>query len=97
MSETLKPPIVIDPQNVPEIMCDGQFNLSVSGPLAKLTFTQNRPDATALFRDGTMDIKGIVCARIVLATPNLVALRDLLNRIVLDQGIPIPPAGGAKH
>jgi hypothetical protein len=29
----------IDPDNVPEILCDGMFNVSVAGNLATLTFT----------------------------------------------------------
>jgi hypothetical protein len=65
--------------------------------LATLTFTHVRPDATALLRDGTIDLKSVVRARIVLTANNLVALRDLLNRVILQPGVPVPPAGGTRH
>jgi len=89
--------LVTDPDNVPETMCDGQFNVTVTGPIATLTFTHSRPDITAMFRDGRIDPKFIVRARIVTSMSNLIALRDLLNRIIQDPATPAPPAGGTKH
>jgi len=80
---------VIDPDNVPEILCDGQFNVSVVGGLATLTFTHVRPELAALFRDAR-----IVRARIVVTTSNLAALCDLLNRVIQAPDTPVPPAGG---
>jgi hypothetical protein len=97
MADEPKPPIVTDPHNVPEVLCDGPFNVTVAGPFVSLTFTHGRPDATVLFRDGTIDVKAIVCARIVAPMNNLVALRDLLNRIIQDPGTPVPTAGGTQH
>ncbi len=86
-----------DPENVPEILCDGQFNVTITGPVATLTFTHMRPDPMALFRDGKIDLKAIVRARIVTSMNNLIALRDVLNRIIQDPSTPVPPAGGTKH
>jgi hypothetical protein len=91
------PPIVTDPDNVPEVPCDGPFNVTVTGSFVTLTFTHGRPDATALLRDGTVEFKTTVRARIVTSLNNLVALRDLLNRIIQNPSIPTPPAGGTKH
>jgi hypothetical protein len=85
---------VTDPENVPEVLCDGQLNVSIMGNFATLTFTHVRPDATALFRDGTMEPRGIVRARIVITVVNLIALRDLLNRVIQSPDTPAPPAGG---
>jgi hypothetical protein len=85
---------VTDPENVPEVLCDGQLNVSVMGNFATLTFTHVRPDATALFRDGTMEPRAIVSARIVITVENLIALRDLLNRVIQSPDTPAPPAGG---
>jgi hypothetical protein len=97
MTDEPKPPVVIDPDNVPEMFCDGLFNVTVSGHFVTLTFTHARPDATILFRDGTIDFKAIVRARIVTPMNNLIALRDLLNRIIQDPATPVPPAGGTQH
>jgi hypothetical protein len=97
MADEPKPPIVTDPDNVPEVFCDGQFNVAVAGHFATLTFTHARPDATILLGDGTIDFKAIVRARIVAPMNNLIALRDLLNRIIQDPATPVPAAGGTQH
>lgn len=93
-------PLVSDPDNVPETVCDGQFNLSVSGQLATLTFTHVRPNATQLFQ-GAVNPGAIVRARIVLTVQNLVALRDLLSanvQTVVSDKTPAPATGGTtKH
>jgi hypothetical protein len=85
---------VTDPDNVSEILCDGQFNVSVIGKHVVLTFTHVRPDATTLFRDGRFEPTAIVRARIVISLENLAAFRDLLNRVIQAPDTPAPPAGG---
>jgi hypothetical protein len=87
-------PEAIDPDSVPEILCDGQFNVSITGGLATLTFTHARPDPTIMFRDARIEAKSVVRARIVVTVANLVALRDLLNRVIQAPDTPAPPAGG---
>jgi len=94
MADQPEQPEVIDPDNVPEILCDGQFNVSVVGDLATLTFTHVRPESAVLFRDARIEMKSIVRARIVVTTTNLAALRDLLNRVIQAPDTPAPPAGG---
>jgi hypothetical protein len=94
MADYPQQPEVIDPDHVPEILCDGQFNVSVVGSLATLTFTHVRPDPTIMFRDARFDVKAIVRARIVTTVANLTALRDLLNRVIQAPETPAPPAGG---
>jgi len=37
-------PEIIDPDHVPETLCEGPVNVSVIGTLAYLTFTQIRPE-----------------------------------------------------
>jgi len=97
VTDKLKPPIVTDPNNVPEMLCDGPFNVTVAGPFVTLTFTHGRPDATVLFRDGNTDFKATVRARIVTSMSNLAALRDLLNRLIQEPGTVVPTAGGTQH
>jgi hypothetical protein len=83
-----------DPDNIAETLCDGPFNVSVTGGFATLTFTHIRPDPVPIFREGRVDPKSIVRARIVVSIPNLIALRDLLNRVIQAPDVPAPPAGG---
>ena len=73
-------PTVTDPDNTPEILCDGQVNVSVAGNLATLTFTHVRPDVTKMFKDGTIVPRAAVRARIVISVANLVALHSSLPR-----------------
>jgi hypothetical protein len=86
--------LVTDPDSVPEIICNGMFNVSVVGSLATLTFTHLRPEPTALLRDGSIKPSSVVRARIVLTINNLVALRDLLDHVILKPDMPAPPSGG---
>jgi len=98
MVQQSQQPPVTDPDSVPEILCDGQFNVAIIGGLATLTFTHLRPEATTMFQDGTLSPRAIVRARIVITVDNLVALRDLLNRVIQSPNTPTPPAGGStKH
>ena len=94
-------PPVSDPDNVPETLCDGPFNLSGNGPLATTTFTHIRPDATQTFAAATFVPRAIVRARIVMPLPNLIAFRDFLNANVKDvttTEVPTPATGGiTKH
>ena len=96
-------PQVQDPDNVPETLCDGHFNLLFSGRLATLTFTHLRPEVAQMF-GGTVNQTAIVRARIVLTVQNLLALRDFLHNKVqvseTSQGpAPAPATGGSptKH
>jgi hypothetical protein len=86
-------PPVIDPDNVPEILCDGQFYVSTAGNLATLTFTHVRQDATLMFR-GVNEPSAVVRARIVLTDVRLAALRDLLNQLIIQT--PVSAAGDAS-
>jgi hypothetical protein len=94
MANQAQHPPVIDPDSIPEIICDGQFNVSTSGDLATLTFTHARPDASAMFGAGTVNPSAVVRARIVITLGSLAALRDLLNRVIQAPDTPAPPAGG---
>lgn len=96
MADQSQPAETIDPYNVPEIICIGRCNVSVIGGLATLTFTHERPDATALL-EGRMDVKGIVRARIVTTVGNLHALRDLLIAMTQSAETSAPATGGTTR
>jgi hypothetical protein len=87
-------PPVTDPDNILEVFCDGQMNVAIRGNLATITFTHVRPDPTPMFKDGTVRATAVVAARVVITVPNLIALRDLLNRVITAPQQPAPPAGG---
>jgi hypothetical protein len=102
MANQPQQPPVIDPDNIPEILCDGQFNISISSAgFATLTFTHIRPEPGPMFEKGQVISRAIVRARIVTPQANLAALRDLL--ISLSQAAahttdPTPATGGGtKH
>jgi hypothetical protein len=97
MANQPQQPEVIDPDNVPEIICNGQFNISIAGELATFTFTHVRPDPAPMFRDGRFDIKAVVRARIVTTVANVHAIRDLLNRLTQSSGTPAPSTGGSTR
>ncbi len=80
MSDPQQPPTV-DPDNVVETLCLGRFNLSISPPLATLTFTHLRPRIGPLIDSGTIETESVVRARVVTSLENLAALRDLLNKV----------------
>jgi hypothetical protein len=63
-----KYPAASDPDNVPETICDGAFNVAIFGQLATLTFTHVRPDPGILLKDGSLELKSVVRARIVIRT-----------------------------
>jgi hypothetical protein len=90
-------PRVIDPDSIPEIICDGLFNVHMHSGLATLTFTHERPRASPLF-EGKLDYESVVRARMTLTLPNLVALRELLARVIQSPEAPASRAGGStKH
>ncbi len=91
MSDPKEPPTV-DTDNVPETLCLGRFNLSISPPLATLTFTHQRPRIGPLIDNGAIEPESVVRARIVIGLDNLAALRDLLNKVFQEK-----EAGAAIH
>jgi hypothetical protein len=94
MANQSQPP-TIDPDNVPETLCDGRFYLTWSGTqLATLTFTHARPDASPLFDQNSVNDRFVVRARIVMSLPNLIGLRDVLNRSIQEGQVPAPAAAG---
>lgn len=99
MAEKPKLPVpVVDPDCVPETLCDGQFYLHPHGHLATLTFTHSRPLSAELF-SGTLNPELVVRARITMPLDNFAALRDLLVANIKTV-VPVPVAGGAgevKH
>jgi hypothetical protein len=93
MSKQQHPPVT-DTDNIPEVFCDGQM-----GPFAAIS----RPSPSRMSapirhqcskKDGTARATAVVAARVVITVPNLIALRDLLNRVITAPQQPAPPAGG---
>src|SRR5262249_35278834 len=97
MVDEPQPPPIVDPDSVPEILCDGPLNVAAFGNLVALTFTHIRPRPGVLFQDGRIETEAVVRARIVLTTQRLVGLRDLLNRITREPQVPTPAAGVAPR
>lgn len=89
------PPPVVDPDAVPETLCDGRVNIHPHGNLATLTFTHTRPRSADLF-SGRIDVEEVVRARITMTLDNFAALRNLLNDTIKDGGVQIPPSGAAS-
>jgi hypothetical protein len=71
MAKKLAQPKIEDPDNVPEILCHGKFNVYTTGDLATLTFTHIRPDATTMLQEGIIKRRSVVRARIVITLANL--------------------------
>jgi hypothetical protein len=81
MADRTPQPKVYDPQMVPEVVCDGPMNIHWIGDRGVITFTHPRARTEALF-EGETQIDLIVRARIATSIRNLVALRDLLVRLL---------------
>ena len=78
-------PTAVDPDNVPETLCCGRFNLSfLAGNLSTLTFTHPRPKAGPLLDSNQIQDEAVVRARIVMHLDNLVALRNFLNDAIKE-------------
>ena len=87
MADQIQEPPIVDPDNVPETLCIGRFNVAPGpGPLVTLTFTNVRTRAEPLFDRSTVETESVVRARIVTTMENLVALRNLLNKTIHEPG-----------
>jgi hypothetical protein len=88
-------PPAIDPDNIPETLCIGRFNLAAGpGPLVTLTFTNLRNQAGPLFDRSSTIQQSVVRARIVTTIENIVALRDVLNNSIQTANPTTPGAPG---
>lgn len=75
---------IVDPDNVPETLCLGTINAHIApGKLIVLTCTHPRPKIAALVDKGEFELENVVRARIVVNLDTVVALRDLLSRLVV--------------
>ena len=91
-------PPAVDPDNVPEALCCGVFNLSfVAGNLATLTFTHPRPLIGLLIGSNQVQDEFVVRARIVLSLDNLIGLRNFLNEAIKEDptAMAAPVTGGS--
>jgi hypothetical protein len=90
MAESPEPP-TIDPDNIPEILCIGRFNLSPGpGPLATLTFTNVRNNAIDLIDNSKLVPESVVRARIVTTIENLAALCETCSTTRYKKIRPLP-------
>jgi hypothetical protein len=87
-----------DPDNIPETLCLGKFNIMVSSAgLVTITFTNVRPKAGPLLDSGQIEEESVVRARIVTTIDNAGALRDILNSMIQNQpGMPATASGGSS-
>ena len=89
---------VVDPDHVQEVFCDGTLNVNVA-PVSTLTFTHIRPVAASLLADRTgnsaPELEAVVRARLLLPFSSLVALRDVLNKLIKDDPASTAGTGSA--
>jgi hypothetical protein len=85
----------IDPDSVPETLCLGPFHVLPHEPTT-ITFTHSRPKPHRLLEDNLVELEHIVRARIVLSRRHLIALRDVLNRVLDDDANLDSGGGGAS-
>lgn len=84
---------VTDPDNVPETLCLGRFNLQFAGRIGILTLTHVRKRAADTFTELTTEsAEEVVRARIAMPIEGFLQLRDMLNRAVEPEAA---PAGSA--
>jgi len=85
----------VDPYNVPETLCIGKFNLSVgASSLVTLTFTHIRNKTGPMLDEAKVVQESVVRARIVTTMENMIAMRDLLNKVIQDHPGTTAVAGG---
>ena len=64
-----RPVEISDPNNVPETVVNGPFNIMRMGAMVLFTFTVVRPDTTAVFAgNSNPPSKGVVATRILMPT-----------------------------
>ena len=76
---------ITDPDDVPEVVCEGQFHVLMAGTMAQFTFTHARHDPDLLFSGDLSKPSSVVRARIVMSRANAIALRDLLIQLTRDE------------
>ena len=82
---------ISDPNNVPETLVNGPFNIVRMGAMISFTYTAVRPDATAIFAgDANPAYRGVVAARITMPTQ---MAEELLRTLGQTLGAIAPPAG----
>ena len=83
-------PVTVDPDNVPETLCVGKFNVSTSvGGLITFTFTHARPKAGPLLDAHRIDEENVVRARIVTTMENAVGLMNILESMRKQPSEPV--------
>jgi len=77
-------PSTTDPDNVPETICVGPFNVWINGTVATLTLTHARPKVGRMVGENAIEIENVVRAQIVTTVDNLAALKNLLNTLLSE-------------
>lgn len=95
MPEPQRTPLAVsDPNNVPDTLASGPINLTTTGGLAILTFTQARLDTRQQFAGKpNPDTRAVVVARIVMPISAAFELQGLLQHVL--GGVTRPAAGNA--
>ena len=73
-------PSASDPDNVPETLCDGGFNIWVHNDHATITFTHRRPKADLLLGEWRIVEEFVVRARIVMSLRGLAQFRTTIDQ-----------------
>jgi hypothetical protein len=78
-----QPLTIVDPDNIPETLVTGPFNIQITGPLAVMTFTHLRNDPNDVFsRKNPPRAEAIVRARLVIPLEGLLEIRKLIEGMV---------------
>jgi len=84
---------ISDPNNVPEIVATGPFNIMRMGAMVLFTFTVVRPDTNAVFAGSkNPPYEGVVAARILMPTQMAEELVGVLGQTL---AVPAPAPGRA--
>ena len=87
---------ISDPNNVPETMVTGPFNIMRMGAMVLFTFTVVRPDTTEVFAgNSNPPSKGVVAARILMPTQMAEELMRVIGQNLAAGTGPGPGAGPA--
>jgi hypothetical protein len=79
-------PQAIDPHHVQETVCNGPFNLAISGNLAVLTFTSVRPEPNSMmYGTGQPQLSAVVTARLVCPVEMLSELRNVIDQTLASE------------
>jgi hypothetical protein len=94
MAQPVMTGVFTDPSNVAEVFANGPITFNVLGPCATVTFTTIRGDLQQMADNQQVTkCSAVVVSRVAMPLEIAAELRNLLNRMILDQ----PPGFGPSN